>query len=63
MILVSRVKKYEDGDFSSFRAGEANRETCLKEELSYSSEVIALWFAGDWGEDLDGVFEFSGNVG
>ena len=63
LVLVSRVRKEEDDEFSSFRAGEANRETCLKEDLSYSLEVVVLWLDDDWGESLDGGFEFGGDVG
>ena len=43
--LVRRVRKYEAGDFSIFRAGEANLETCLKEHFLYSLEVVVLWLA------------------
>ena len=63
LVLVGCVGKYEASDFSSFRAGEANRETCLKEDLFYSSEVVVLWLANDWGKGLDGGFKFGGDVG
>ena len=36
MVLVSRVGKERAGEFSSFRAGEENQETCMKEDLLYS---------------------------
>ena len=56
LVLVGRVGKYEAGEFSIFRAGGANQETCLKEDFSYSSEVAILWLADYWGEGLDGGF-------
>ena len=36
LILVGNVGKDEVDDFSSFRAGEANLETCLDEDLTDS---------------------------
>ena len=56
LVLVGRVSKYKASDFFSFRASEANRETFLKEEFVYSSEVVVLPLADDWGEGLDGGF-------
>ena len=29
LVLVGRFRKYEAGDFSRFRSGEADQETCL----------------------------------
>ena len=63
LILVGRVGKDEAGDFSCFRAGKENRETRMEEDLSYSSEVVVFGLANDWGEGLDGGFEFGGDVG
>ena len=63
LILVGRVWKDKAGDFYSFRSVEANGETCLEGDLSYSSEVIVLGLANNWSEGLDGGFEFGGNVG
>ena len=45
LILVGRVGKEEAGDFFRFQAFEANRETCLEEDLSESSEVVILGLA------------------
>ena len=61
--LVRRVRKYEAGDFSRFRAGEANLETYLKEHFLYSLEVVVLRLADNWGEGLDGGFVLGGHVG
>ena len=63
LVLVCRVRKYKAGDFSSFIAGKTNRKTCLKEDFLYSSEVVVLRLADDWGEGLDCGFEFGGDVG
>ena len=63
LVLLGRVRKYEAGDFSRFQDGEANRETCLKEDFSYSSEVVILRLANNWGEGLNGSFGFGGEVG
>ena len=61
-VLVGRVRKYEAGDFYSFRYGEADRETFFKEYCPYSSEVVVLWLAKDFGGGLDGGSEFGSNV-
>ena len=29
LVLVGRLRKYEAGDFSRFRSGEADQDTCL----------------------------------
>ena len=58
MVLISRVRKDESGDFSIFQDGEANQDTCMKEDLSYSLDIVVLRFADNWGEGLDGGFDF-----
>ena len=62
MVIVGRVGKYKASDFSRFQAGEENQETCLKEDFLYSSEVVILRLADEWGEGLYGGFEFGGDV-
>ena len=63
LVLEGRIRKYEAGDFSSFRASKTNQETCLQEEFSNSLEVVVLRLANNWGEGLDGGFESGGDVG
>ena len=63
MVIVGRVGKYKASDFSRFQAGEENQETCLKEDFSYSLEVVVLRLADNWGEGLDGGFRFDGDDG
>ena len=35
----------------------------MEEDLSDSLEVVVLWLDDDWGEGLDGGFEFGSNIG
>ena len=63
LVLISRAGKDESCDFSIFQAGKANQETCLKEDLSHSSEVVVLRLDDDWGEGLDYGFKFGGDIG
>ena len=62
LVLVGRIGEYEAGEFAGFRTGKADQETRLKEELSYSSEVVVLWLDVDGGEGINGGFEFGGDV-
>ena len=63
LVLVCLIGKYEAGDFSRSQASKENQETCFQEYFLYSSEVIVLRLANDWGEGLDGGFKFGGDVG